>query len=242
MCDHFKLYNDDFHRKNELTLTELQYTLDCIRDLGTTSVIFSGGEPLARNDFFEILRYGHSIGLRAGILTSGVMRDYKCLSLDEAKIISDMSSWIQLSIDSFDSATYNKIRQHEESKKVLDIALDSVNALARTGFKDIEVCFTIQKDNIQEVAEISDALSRLLPPTVPIRFKFVHGPDAGRDFLCSVPQLEEAIRNLPRNPDRFNSKYIISMMEGGYFNFDGLSHGVPLKHKMLEYNQLEYTC
>lgn len=234
MCDHFKL----FKPKQELTKDEVFCTFDCFKDIGTSSIVLSGGEPLARRDLFDILQYGKSLGLNLGLITNGILREGKPLDLERAKILADSCSWIQLSVDSFNSETYKLIR----GNGALPIALDSLSNIVKTGFKNAEVCFTIQKANVEEIAGISDAVNNLLPPSVLLRFKFAHGPIAGRDFLCSISQLEEAIRNLPRNNPRFNSNYLISMINSGYFDYEGLSHGTPLKNKMIQYRSLGYTC
>lgn len=234
MCDHYKL----FRKKEELSKDELLCTLDCIKNLGTTSVIFSGGEPLANDNLFELLDYGKRLGLNIGMITSGVMKGGQHIGATEAKVISQTCSWIQLSIDSFNKETYKKIRHGDH----LSVALNSLAHIVRSGFRNLEVCFTIQKDNINEIETIPEIINEVIPPTVPLRFKFAHGPEAGRDFLCSESLLKDAIRKLRGNSDRLNSKYLINMIEQGYFNYEDLSNGMPLREKMVQYKQLGYTC
>jgi MoaA/NifB/PqqE/SkfB family radical SAM enzyme len=234
MCDHFKL----FKSKEELKIDEVFCTLDCIKDIGTTSIIISGGEPLARKDLFEILQYGKKIGLNFGLLTSGVMSGEKPLDFEKAKTIATTCSWVQLSIDSFNNEVYKLIRGNDSLK----IAIESLHNIVKVGFKNIEVCFTIQKANIEEIAVISDNVNSLLPLSVPVRFKFAHGPSNGKDYFCSVSQHEESIRNLPRDNPRFNSRYLISIINDGYFDYEGLSQGMPVKTKMIQYRSSEYTC
>lgn len=236
MCDHFKL----FKPKDELTKDEVFYTLECIKAIGTTNVIISGGEPLARPDIFEILKYGKNINLNIGLLTNGVKKDGNSLNISEAKVISEMCSWVQLSIDSFNRDTYRLIR----GDNYLEIVLESLNNIVKAGFKDIEVCFTIQKDNVDEINSNSfpESVNKLLPPSIPVRFKFAHGPSVDRDFLCPKDKLVGVVQEFQiRNP-RFNFEYLSSMIESGYFDYEGLSQGNPLKKRMIQYEAKGYKC
>jgi len=242
MCDHFELFKGAEH---ELTKDELCNTLDYINALGTNSIIISGGEPLARKDIFVILTYGKTIGLNIGLLTNGVMKGDRSLNYNEAETISQTCSWVQLSIDSFNKETYEKIRGGD----YMNIALESLTNIVNAGLKDVEVCFTIQKDNFKEIANISEGIDNLtrtdeFPPSVPVRFKFAHGPNE-RGFLCSQSDLEEVIGNLLKlNEDpRFNSAYHMSIIQDGYFDLkEGIPKGIPLKYKMRDYKSLGYTC
>ena len=67
---------------NELTTDEGVKLLDDLRSVGTNFVILSGGEPLTRNDIFELATYGSNIGLRMLLASNGTL-----ISKDTAKKI-----------------------------------------------------------------------------------------------------------------------------------------------------------
>jgi radical SAM protein with 4Fe4S-binding SPASM domain len=61
--------------EGELTHEEGKALLDDLRDFGVPAVLFSGGEPLARPDIFELLEYAQSIGLVCTLSTNGILID-----------------------------------------------------------------------------------------------------------------------------------------------------------------------
>jgi MoaA/NifB/PqqE/SkfB family radical SAM enzyme len=234
MCNHFSLYNRD----NELTHLELLHTLDCISNLGTRSIIISGGEPLSYPTLPELLQYGKDKGLIIGLLTNGIMTGGNPIDNRHAKTILKTCEWVQLSIDSFEDSVYTTIR----GKDLLNVALESLNRLMGVGFTNLELCFTIQKDNIHEVPAIVRQIPAVIPPIIPIRFKFGHGPNNRRGFLCSSHDIQSLIRQLPNNSERTNSDYLLSMIRNNYFDYDGISNGMPLQNTMSRYRLLGYQC
>jgi MoaA/NifB/PqqE/SkfB family radical SAM enzyme len=48
--------------------------LDDVKAMGTPLVIFTGGDPLQRDDLEELVRYAKSIGLRAGAIPAATPR------------------------------------------------------------------------------------------------------------------------------------------------------------------------
>jgi MoaA/NifB/PqqE/SkfB family radical SAM enzyme len=239
MCDHHKLYK----REHELNRQELYRVLDCISRIGTKCVIISGGEPLARDEVFDVLKYGKRRKLRLALLTNGVGENGKPLNSEEAKIVADTCEWVQLSIDSFDKNTYKEIRGTD----CLDAAVESLKLLLQLQ-ANVEIAYTIQKKNIREVSSIFNLMTQVgVPPSAKLRAKIAHGPFEERngreDFLCEKHELQEMIRNLPIDEKfKHNFQYLRSMMEDKYFDFEGLSRGLPLSSRMIRYESLGYKC
>jgi MoaA/NifB/PqqE/SkfB family radical SAM enzyme len=236
MCSHHLLHT--LYGQDEMNDDEIRYTLEYIRDIGTRNIIISGGEPLARSRIWDILRYSRQIGLNVGLLTNGVKRDGATLSRDEALVLRETCSWVQLSIDSFNPETYKAIRHYDYCQKVLE----SLNVLVEVGVEGIEVCMTIQKDNIDELTTGVDRILQAVPPSVPIRCKFAHGPVSGQDFLFSDEQLRKLLLRISRTRTRLNFDYLMTMMEKGYFDREGLLKGRPLEKKMRAYQSQGYRC
>ncbi|MFP3938197.1 MAG: radical SAM protein, partial [Phycisphaerae bacterium] len=59
----------------ELSTDELRRLLDDIARFGSPVVLFSGGEPLLREDLFELIAHARAAGLRASISTNGTLID-----------------------------------------------------------------------------------------------------------------------------------------------------------------------
>ncbi|MCF8076492.1 MAG: radical SAM protein [Desulfotignum sp.] len=248
MCDHYKIKND----KGKLGTNDIKSIIDSIKFLGTKSIVISGGEPLSREDIFQILTYSterkiidrlnpnlktEHPGLKVGLLTNGIKKGGSPLTETDCEIIKETCSWVQLSIDSFVDENYEKIR----GKRYLGVAIESLKKLSNVGYKNLEVCYTIQKDNFQELLNFHDCINRI-PSSIEIRFKFAHGPSKKQEFLCSSAELRQLVQSAPFREKRFNFNYLISMINSNYFDYDGLSNGMPLRNKMIEYKSLKYKC
>lgn len=59
----------------ELTTRDWYGIFDQAKELGVHNVIFTGGEPLLRDDIFELARYANEIGMSAQLLTNGLLVD-----------------------------------------------------------------------------------------------------------------------------------------------------------------------
>jgi len=232
MCDHYKLYEKN--KLKELDEEEIKCVLESIKKLGTNAVVISGGEPLFRQDIFEILQFGKQIGLNIGLLTNGIKYDNTALTKEEANKIAKTCSWVQFSLDSFNESTYQKIRREGSFSS----AMESLKMLINSGIK-IEICSTIQKHNINEIRAPHDSIFN----QVPIRLKFAHGPtNSSKDFLCSESEIKDFIHKADPSSERVNFTYLLNMIDNEYFDFEGLASGMPLKGKMMQYKNEEYKC
>ena len=93
--------NADTHRflarrkKEELSTSEIQSVIEQCARLGTRSVIFSGGEPLLRQDLSELIATVKRFGLSAGVITNGsAISDQKARDIVTAGL-----DWLHVSID-----------------------------------------------------------------------------------------------------------------------------------------------
>ena len=232
MCNHYDLYIE----AEELQKQEIMNCIDMIDDLGTKNIIISGGEPLMNPNLFEILKYIKSKGIKTGLLTNGLKKDGEPLTEKEANDIKNNCEWVQLSIDSFNKEIYEKIRRGGKFENVLK----SFNNLYNTGFKNFEICYTIQQENIEEVNELV-RLTKDIVKDIPIRLKFAHGPENGQRYLCNEKQITKLIQSMDTHNKKFNYNYLSSMI-GTYFSAVDLSTGEPVKKKIHEYSKNGDKC
>lgn len=91
---------------DELTFNECKKIIDEIVVFSSPTIILTGGEPLIRDDLFDIIEYGTDKGLRLVIATNGTL-------LDEEKVRRLKTGGIKrvsLSIDGKDSTTHDLFR------------------------------------------------------------------------------------------------------------------------------------
>ncbi|MGB2822320.1 MAG: radical SAM protein, partial [Phycisphaerae bacterium] len=61
--------------KEDLTTEEFRGVLDSVATLGRPIVVFSGGEPLMRDDWQELAAHARLLGLPTALATNGTMVD-----------------------------------------------------------------------------------------------------------------------------------------------------------------------
>jgi len=58
---------------NELTTKEALDVVDQMAEVGVPLILFTGGEPLVRRDFFEIAQYARDRGIKLVLSTNGTL-------------------------------------------------------------------------------------------------------------------------------------------------------------------------
>ncbi len=105
-CAHCYADSPSRPRENELGTEELRSALRQIRGLGAMAVHFSGGEPLLRDDLFELIGYARSLGLLTRVNSNGLL-------LDEANVRRLKAAGVTecgVSLDSADPAVHDRFR------------------------------------------------------------------------------------------------------------------------------------
>lgn len=141
--------------KSEEMPVEVYYSfLDKIkRDFGTKGLMLciTGGEPLLRKEFFDIMGYAHRLGFRWGMTSNGILID------DEvAKKLSDCGmGTISISIDGLRD-THDEFRR---TKGGYDLAMRGVQALIKQGtFRNVQITTVVHKKNIDQLDELYDIM------------------------------------------------------------------------------------
>jgi radical SAM protein len=111
-CKHCRAQAIDQRDPRELSLAEGKKLLNDIAAMGTPIVIFTGGDPLQRDDLEELIAYGKSLRLKVGTIpaaTSRLTRD-RLASLGKAGI-----DQLALSLDATTAKTHDHLRGVEGS-------------------------------------------------------------------------------------------------------------------------------
>lgn len=134
--------------ENELTLAEVKKLLDELKDLGVIRIFFTGGEPFARPDMLEILKYADKNNFAMYISTNG--------TLVRPDVIEGLASLehlrtFQISIDGLQS-THDVIRGVPGT---FDRAVNTIK-LATKKLKQTKVAIisTLMKNNYDEMEKI----------------------------------------------------------------------------------------
>jgi MoaA/NifB/PqqE/SkfB family radical SAM enzyme len=128
---------------NELSATEIKRGLDILKDLGIVEIVFSGGDPLLREDAKEIIEYA-SERFVTTVYDNGSMAAKKVDALRNVDFAA-------ISIDSLNEAKNDYIKGVPGAWKN---AMNSVETLQREGV-NVAVTPTISQLNLHEILDIT---------------------------------------------------------------------------------------
>ena len=135
-------------QKDELSTAEGKKLLDEMGRAGFKIIILSGGEPLMREDIYELIAYAKSIGLRPVLGTNGILiTEEVAVKLKAAGLGA-----AGISLDSTDKKIHDKFRQSEGA---WDKTIAAMSACRKAGLP-FQVHTTITNWNEKEVTNITD--------------------------------------------------------------------------------------
>ncbi len=150
-CMHCYSGSSDVRTGGELTTTEAKKLLAGLANVKAPVVLFSGGEPLLREDLFELLSEAKKAGLRTVLSTNGTQ-----INSDMAKKLAENKvSYIGISIDG-DKDFHDSFRQ---SKGCFGAALDGIKNCSQAGIRT-GLRFTITKENAKYVPFIFELATK----------------------------------------------------------------------------------
>ena len=138
--------------KDELSSDEAFSIIDQLVKSEVPYVSFSGGEPMVRPDFFEMVERLTKGGVGLKIETNGhYLTPENCKRFKELGVKA-----VQVSIDGATPASFNKMRVHGR----FETALDGIARLREAGVA-VEINFVPAKFNIREIGEAVDLAHRM---------------------------------------------------------------------------------
>lgn len=132
---------------NELTTAEAKRLLHQFAEANCPVLLFTGGEPLLRNDLFDLLAEAKQLPLRTVISSNGTLID----SAAAKKLAALDVSYVGISIDG-DESFHDKFRQ---SPGCFKAALTGVKNCQKAGLKT-GLRFTITKQNADKIPAVFD--------------------------------------------------------------------------------------
>ncbi|MBN1374536.1 MAG: radical SAM protein [Dehalococcoidia bacterium] len=145
-CVHCRAAAEDTHNPDELSTSDCYGLIDSILEVGKPILILTGGEPLARPDFFDIAAYASSKGLKVVMGTNGTLITAETAS----RLKSIPISRIAISLDFPDAALQDKFRGKEGA---YDAAMSGIDAIRQAGL-DLQINCTLTKLNLPYLNQI----------------------------------------------------------------------------------------
>ena len=178
-CEHCYAGADCEAAVNELSTAEAKALVDDLADFGVPVLLFSGGEPLVREDLAELVAYADDAGLRPVLSTNGTL-----LTRERARELKAAGlKYAGVSVDGLPERN-DRIRGEEGA---FDAAVRGIEACLDVGLKT-GLRYTITEHNVDDLAGVVD----LLVDVGVDRFCFYHLDYGGRGADISDADLSPA--------------------------------------------------
>lgn len=166
-CVHCYAQAVDPEGKDEISTAQAKTIIDDLAAYGAPVMLFSGGEPLVRQDLVELARHATEKGMRAVISTNGTL-----ITKEKARELKAVNlSYVGISLDGAE-AIHDTFRGVSGSFKK---ALRGIEHCQSEGLK-VGLRFTINKRNVGEIPKLFTLLRDLEVP----RICFYHLVYSGR--------------------------------------------------------------
>ena len=157
-CAHCRRVETDAASPSDMSTGEAIDMIDQLAGLGDEQgfmpvLVFSGGEPLCRDDIFELIRHAGERGLRLALASNGTLIDAAV-----AEKIKDAGvDRVSISLDGATSEVHNKLRRLEGS---FEDALRGVGHLKKAGVP-FQINVTITRHNAGQLDDVFALAERL---------------------------------------------------------------------------------
>ncbi len=172
---------------SELPLDEIENLADSLQAAHPVSVTLTGGEPLLRDDLYEIVSLFQKRGILVGIATNGMLLDRGTAeSLKKAGV-----SWFEVSVTSISEEGYRDLTGTSGFAAVKQAMLNAVSSGVR-----LTVSHIITSRNWNDAGRVIDLAYAFSADAVALN-RFVPGGTglANRHLLPTLQQLDSALRS-----------------------------------------------
>lgn len=147
-CVHCRACAEDVFYENELSHDEGINLLNQIREVGSPIIILTGGEPMLRDDVYELAAHGTEIGLRMVMAPNGTLIDEEAVK----KMLASGIKRISVSIDGPDAPTHDAIRKVPGA---FERSMSGLETAKKNGL-EFQINTTITIDNYHLIDQIHD--------------------------------------------------------------------------------------
>jgi pseudo-rSAM protein/SPASM domain protein len=180
-CVHCYAGAESEPKAGELTTAEGKRLLDDLADYGAPVVLFSGGEPMVREDLTELVAHADAVGIRPVLSTNGTL-----LTADRARELKDAGlAYAGVSVDGL-------AERNDEFRGVdgaFQAAVEGIEACLDAGLKT-GLRYTVTRQNVDDLDGVVDLLTDIGLD----RFCFYHLSYSGRGETLDAVDLDTAER------------------------------------------------
>jgi len=157
-CAHCRRIEDDAAAVNDLSTPQAMDLIDQLAELGKEQpmmpvLVFSGGEPLCRDDLFDLIPRAKTLGIIPALATNGTLIDQAV-----ARRIHDSGvERVAVSIDGATAEVHNKLRKLEGS---FEKAIEGIGRL-RDQNVPFQINITLTRHNAHQLEQVYDLAKSL---------------------------------------------------------------------------------
>ena len=194
-CAHCRRVEGDETVYADMTTAQAKALIDQLAALGRNQgfmpvMVFSGGEPLCREDIFELIEYAANHGLQIALASNGTLID-KAMA---EKIKSSGVQRVSISLDGATAEVHNKLRQLESS---FEDAVKGIGNLKGAGVP-FQINVTITRHNAHQLNDVFKLAGQLGAVAVHL-FMLVPvgcGEEFAEEDMLSADEYEEMMKKI----------------------------------------------
>ena len=157
-CAHCRRIESDEQAYRDMSTAQARALIEQLAELGRGQpmmpvLVFSGGEPLCREDLFELIGAARSLGIIPALATNGTLIDETVAG----RISESRVARVSISLDGATAEVHNKLRQLEGS---FESALEGIGRLAEKNVP-FQINITMTKHNAHQLEDVYELAKSL---------------------------------------------------------------------------------
>ena len=145
-CKHCRA-NAGYDKASELDTTQCKKIIDSLSAYQKCVLIFTGGEPMERDDIYELISYSRDAGMRNVLATCGY-------PINETSIEKLKQAGVMALSFSIDAATAKKHDEFRQVTGAFDWAVEAAKVAKKAGMR-FQINTTISRGNIEDVEKVA---------------------------------------------------------------------------------------
>ena len=187
-CEHCFVDVEARPHPGELSLEQLERLFGELQAAGSPLILFAGGEPMMRRDFWPIVEASQRADLDVALCTNATF----ITDSNAARLASSGIRWFSVSLDGADAETHDKVR----GKGSFERAVRGVRALMRAGAPGVKLRVTVSQVNATRLLDFAPLAEELGVPEVVFKpFRHTTGGEAltSLHLYLSHAEYEQAV-------------------------------------------------